>query len=78
METFEQRQKRENARQYRQWLSAGFQGEMTVDKNGWCTNGISFYKDENVKKKGKINKKRMVKTIILLKIRLNQMFSKLI
>ena len=49
-ETFEQRQKMENDRQYRQWLSAGFQGEMTVDKNGWCTNGISFYKDENVKK----------------------------
>ena len=49
-ETFEQRQKRENERQYSQWLSAGFQGEMTVDKNGWCTNGISFYKDENVKK----------------------------
>lgn len=49
-ETFDQRQKRENDRQYSQWLSAGFQGEMTVDKNGWCTNGISFYKDENVKK----------------------------
>ncbi len=50
METFEQRQKRENDRQYRQWKSAGFQGEMTIDRNGWCTNGISFYKDKNVKK----------------------------
>ena len=49
-ETFIERQRRENQRQYEKWLSCGFQGEMELDKNGWCTNGISFYKSENVER----------------------------
>ncbi len=48
--TFEERQRIENERQYRQWLSCGFSGEMEVNDSGWCTNGISFYKDERLQK----------------------------
>lgn len=36
METFEERQKRENEKTYRKWLSCGFTGEMKIDEHGWC------------------------------------------
>lgn len=50
METFEERQKRENEKTYRQWLSCGFVGEMRLNDCGWCVNGIALYKHENAKK----------------------------
>ena len=34
-ESFEDRQKRENEKNYKRWLSCGFTGEMTVNKYGW-------------------------------------------
>lgn len=51
MGVFEERQERENKRQYEKWLSCGFRGNMEIDKNGWCVNGLSFYKEENIERK---------------------------
>ena len=41
-ETFDERKEQDNARQYRQWLSCGFKGEMHVNDAGWCDNGLSL------------------------------------
>ena len=49
-EAFDERQSRENDRQYRQWLSCGFTGEMHINDCGWCDNGISLSKHEQAKK----------------------------
>lgn len=35
METFEERQKRENQQTYEKWLSCGFAGEMILNDAGW-------------------------------------------
>lgn len=35
MGAFEDRQKRENERYYKQWLACGFTGEMPIDEYGW-------------------------------------------
>ena len=49
-ETFDERQTRENDRQYQQWLSCGFVGEMHMNECGWCDNGISLSNHEQAKK----------------------------
>ena len=49
-ETFTERQQRENQRQYQQWLSCGFKGEMHLNDCGWCDNGISLSNHEQAKK----------------------------
>ena len=49
-EAFDERQSRENDRQYRQWLSCGFTGEMHINDCGLCDNGISLSKHEQAKK----------------------------
>lgn len=60
METFEERQKRENEKTYRQWLSCGFTGEMTIDKSGWCRLGTNFVGEEfEVFNKGYLNKAKI-------------------
>ena len=35
METFEERQKRENQKYYEKWLACGFSGEMKLNEHGW-------------------------------------------
>ncbi len=35
METFAERQQRENQRYYEKWLACGFTGEMKLNKHGW-------------------------------------------
>ena len=35
METFEERQERENRQHYEKWLSCGFTGEMELNAHGW-------------------------------------------
>lgn len=46
METFEERQERENKEHYQKWLSCGFKGEMEVDEYGWCRLGNSLKGEE--------------------------------
>ena len=48
METFEERQERENAQCYKKWLSCGFTGEMKVNKYGWFDSGDCLKGEEKV------------------------------
>ena len=47
METFEERQERENKQHYEKWLSCGFTGEMELNEHGWFN---KCYTLPNVKK----------------------------
>ena len=49
-EVFEKRQARENQKQYQQWLSCGFVGEIQINSNGWCVNGLSLSNHEQAKR----------------------------
>lgn len=49
-ETFDERKERDNARQYRQWLSCGFKGKMHVNDAGWCDNGLSLSNHEQARR----------------------------
>ena len=49
-ETFDERKEQDNARQYRQWLSCGFKGEMHINDAGWCDNGLSLSDHEDAKR----------------------------
>ena len=46
----DERKQIENDRQYRQWLSCGFAGEMHMNECGWCDNGLSLSNHEQAKK----------------------------
>ncbi len=46
----DERKQSENDRQYRQWLSCGFTGEMHVNNAGFCDNGLSLSNHEQAKK----------------------------
>lgn len=48
--TFDERQIRENERQYQKWLSCGFTGTMHLNDYGWCDNGLSLSDHEQAKK----------------------------
>ena len=39
-ETFNERQARENAQHYAQWLSCGYKGDMVLNEYGWCRNDL--------------------------------------
>ena len=46
----DERKQSVNDRQYLQWLSCGFTGEMHVNSAGWCDNGLSLSNHEHAKK----------------------------
>lgn len=57
METFKERQERENRQHYEKWLSCGFTGQMLIDDSGWCRLGNNLDGEEiKVFDKGYMNK----------------------
>ena len=68
MDTFKERQERENKRQYEKWLSCGFRGDMVIDKSGWCINGLSFYKNDNVEEQILFDRPRYIARISFMQL----------
>ncbi len=55
-ENFVERQKRENQKQYQQWKSCGFVGDIQINSYGWCVNGLSLSDHEQTKRIELFNK----------------------
>lgn len=64
-EKFNARQKEENERRYKQYLSCGYTGSMTVNEYGWCDNEVDR---NNVEKINVFRKNRIYAYIDVIQL----------